>query len=1468
MFSLRRFLIFVVLLGLTAVIGVRPVQAMTDRYVNVATGSDAGNDCTDWTNPCATLAHALGQASSGDTIHLAAGNYTADNLVLDMEIRIIGSGKNATFIDPGVNGRHFTVTPNAVRVRLEKLAVQNGSNGAIQVDGATELSLRHAKIVSNSGPLGAITLLEGATLTAVRTGLNDNESSSDGGAIHCDQCSHITIFASNVTENHALDNGGAIARLNPGLEPLATGGDTKIIASTVIGNGADMGGAIYIESLDSLTISESTLADNGATLLHGGGVFGNGDITVRRSTFLANVTNPNNGWGGAIGTAGNSIGQLTAVNSTFSGNSAAHGGAIHIAANVTADLANNTFIGNTSTVVAGTIGGTGTLDLNNTILTDSAGGDCSAFLAPTGHHNLIDDPTCGATGGLPFNLGAVTNLDPTLQDNGGPTETHQLLAGSNALDAGFNSCPHPNTGTPLQVDQRGDGYWRPYDGDGDAIATCDIGAYEKFGILANPQDVELGKHLLIPTVNGVEAVLEGEAIAGGRIHLQLAVTNASDQPINFLAGDLNEPIITGLRQSAMPHERCELQTSEMQVTTTGAPTHRINPTAFGDESSLSFAAMVLELPPDETWQADITVPVATNMMGCMLTGAMEVYAATAVPIPGSCNPNHRPECHYLGWTPRARNIEQIITELEPLASDPTIMHMVWPDSADEPDHLTNHFAAPMSAYGGVPALFPTVYDLSTGLPPGPRHRYAWPLHLGPMVSPEWPDADFGFNRNIIPLLNIANLDNFDDGVGPITFNQCQPSAIPVQVTIRPAAVHYFAEKDSTAYLNVWVDGNFDGSYDDVANCGGNTVVEHILRNQPVDVVALGAGSFNLSFMSQPVPWPANQPQRPPWLRVTLSDSPAPTPFTVGGISFGDGRGPALGYVLGETESRRWPHYSGDVDGPDAAVQIDGRIRTVQQPEGAHISHVLKVDYGNAGDAVARNTLLTIIPDPLLSTDGLEVDIATRPHLPPSHIQEICPTNGGCYFEIDLGHLPPGRHGTVLLRHRGAVCNDGTPATFCSATALTSQTHITADEDTNPDNDSDEITLNFNIGMPPTIIWPGNSTVNSGDFILQGIGEPQTTVSIFTDGFESGNTVVGNDGTWTFGYTSLDEGLHEIAVAEADNGRSPAMMNAGSPTALVINLSLGWNPATFQMKRGDGPFHGIYNHDGRRDSHGWRIPYQDGDDIILRLEVACTEEAEVSLSSRDTLVSQLSDPDGDDVYEGTFTGDSGLADQIAFLDITCAGETSTYLGRFVENPGNTVIDAITGDPIEGATITILQKIDVWEHAWLVWPASAYGQDNPVITDENGQFDLPLPPGIYGLRVEADGYQPRHSEPMSLQGIFPSRTIALEPSSTTTPNHSVTLLADGFSTPSLTIRQGESVAWHNSDLGEHSVMSEEAIGRSTFMATAVDSGTLLAGDTFSTRFDTPGTYTITDSENPLASMTIIVEQAQIFLPLIQN
>jgi hypothetical protein len=56
-----------------------------------------------------------------------------------------------------------------------------------------------------------------------------------------------------------------------------------------------------------------------------------------------------------------------------------------------------------------------------------------------------------------------------LQDNGGPTETHDLLPGSPAIDAGDSAgCP--------AADQRGEA--RPFDGDYDGVSDCDIGAVE------------------------------------------------------------------------------------------------------------------------------------------------------------------------------------------------------------------------------------------------------------------------------------------------------------------------------------------------------------------------------------------------------------------------------------------------------------------------------------------------------------------------------------------------------------------------------------------------------------------------------------------------------------------------------------------------------------------------------------------------------------------------------------------------------------------------------------------------------------------------------------------------------------------------------------------------------------------------------------------------------------------------------
>jgi hypothetical protein len=65
-----------------------------------------------------------------------------------------------------------------------------------------------------------------------------------------------------------------------------------------------------------------------------------------------------------------------------------------------------------------------------------------------------------------------------LQNNGGPTQTHALLARSPAIDAGNPSGCRDQFGAALTTDQRG--FPRFVDGNNDGAVRCDIGAFELF----------------------------------------------------------------------------------------------------------------------------------------------------------------------------------------------------------------------------------------------------------------------------------------------------------------------------------------------------------------------------------------------------------------------------------------------------------------------------------------------------------------------------------------------------------------------------------------------------------------------------------------------------------------------------------------------------------------------------------------------------------------------------------------------------------------------------------------------------------------------------------------------------------------------------------------------------------------------------------------------------------------------------
>ncbi len=267
------------------------------------------------------------------------------------------------------------------------------------------------------------------------------------------------------------------------VDDITAGGDDTTFINVTLngltlqnGNVAGSGGAIY--SLENLTISNSTISSNTASG-SGGGIFG-----IRGTTEITNSTISGNDafLGGGVFV---SAGSLTISGSTISGNDAtSYGGGLYMgvigAAGTTSTISNSTIAGNTAGDEGGGIRSYyGTTTISSTIIgNNSAGGvgddfynfgsilDVSYSLIETtnGNHGLVD--------GTDNNIVGIDPLIKDLADNGGPTMTHALMAGSPALNRGFHPAPAG------QFDQRGAGYDRD-DGNG-----VDIGAYED----QNPSD--------------------------------------------------------------------------------------------------------------------------------------------------------------------------------------------------------------------------------------------------------------------------------------------------------------------------------------------------------------------------------------------------------------------------------------------------------------------------------------------------------------------------------------------------------------------------------------------------------------------------------------------------------------------------------------------------------------------------------------------------------------------------------------------------------------------------------------------------------------------------------------------------------------------------------------------------------------------------------------------------------------------
>jgi hypothetical protein len=156
-----------------------------------------------------------------------------------------------------------------------------------------------------------------------------------------------------------------------------------------------------------------------------------------------------------------------------------------------------------------------TLRLTRTLVTGNT--------APTGPE-IFSEVGLGATDIVPpAGVQLADILNPTLANNGGPTQTHALVPGSPAIDAGGPVCTDAN-GDPLLTDQRDK--LRPVDGDGDGTVAYDIGAFEFFPV------VNAFVTLASGPATSFDPMPELEAPAG-TFTITATFTNTSDTPLRF-----------------------------------------------------------------------------------------------------------------------------------------------------------------------------------------------------------------------------------------------------------------------------------------------------------------------------------------------------------------------------------------------------------------------------------------------------------------------------------------------------------------------------------------------------------------------------------------------------------------------------------------------------------------------------------------------------------------------------------------------------------------------------------------------------------------------------------------------------------------------------------------------------------------------------------------------------------------------
>lgn len=354
------------------------------------------------------LSAAIGETASGAAVRalVSAGSCSIQSVhTIDgaVTFSLIGAGTSSTFIDVSGSGNYVFLVGTTT----------GGVNFSVR-----SLTLENAQH-------GAIGILQSTLqLDQVRF-LND--SGSFGGAI-----------------------GGTLA-------------SAAIKRSSFEGGNAGAGGAIAMEGGNgvSLSVTDSTFSNNTSSG-NGGAIRASVPVSLDRVLFSGNQAN--SAYGGAVYIGDQN---LTVRNSTFTGNSAASGGAIVAEGSggaFSVVLNNATLHGDSASSSGSEIFLASSMPTSISILNSLVGGTCAGFSITPIAHGSVESPgnTCGFSALMNMvNITDASLMLAPLADNGGATKTLYPNAGSALINAASSDCE--------RVDQRE--LVRN-------VGACDVGAVE------------------------------------------------------------------------------------------------------------------------------------------------------------------------------------------------------------------------------------------------------------------------------------------------------------------------------------------------------------------------------------------------------------------------------------------------------------------------------------------------------------------------------------------------------------------------------------------------------------------------------------------------------------------------------------------------------------------------------------------------------------------------------------------------------------------------------------------------------------------------------------------------------------------------------------------------------------------------------------------------------------------------------